>query len=182
MKGHHGARVDQDRRSAMLCRKITVRQSRKSDETAVAVVQTEAFGRTTEATLTLTLIAARLRTISLVAECNAHVVGHILFSEIVAPVKSLALAPLAVLPEYREMQVGTSLVREGIVRARKLGYDAVFVLGDPDYYQRFGFSGALAGPFEVPWKGPNFMALEIREGSLAGKAGKLVYPAEFLGI
>jgi putative acetyltransferase len=79
------------------------------------------------------------------------------------------------------MQVGTSLVREGITRARKLGYDAVFVLGDPDYYQRFGFSGALAGSFEVPWKGPNFMALEIREGSLAGMAGKLIYPAEFHG-
>jgi putative acetyltransferase len=164
----------------MLCRKITVRRSRKADETAIAVVQSEAFGRTTEAALALALITARLRTISLVAQCDAHVVGHIVLSEIVAPVKSLALAPLAVLPEYREMQVGTSLVREAILRARKLGYDAVFVLGDPDYYQRFGFSGALASAFDVPWKGPNFMALEIREGSLAGKAGKLTYPDAFL--
>jgi putative acetyltransferase len=164
----------------MLCKKIDVRQSKKSDEAAIAVVQAEAYGRPAEAALALALISAPQKTISLVAECNGHVVGHILLTEIAAPVRSLALAPLAVLPEYREMLVGTSLVREAVKRARKLGFEALFVLGDPTYYQRFGFSRPLAEPFKVPWQGPNFLALEVREGSLAGKAGKLTYPTAFL--
>jgi len=163
----------------MICRKLTVRASTRNDQNGIAAVQAEAFGRSREAELALALIRASGKTISLVAECVGRVVGHVLLTEIDAPVRSLALAPLAVLPDYREMQVGTSLVRESISRARKLRFDAIFVLGDTPYYERFGFSSALADPFEVGWQGRNFMALELVEGCLKGKSGKLAYPEAF---
>ncbi len=163
----------------MRCRQLSIRPSGPGDETAIAVVQTEAFGRPYEAWLALSLIEAPDRTISLVAECDGRIVGHILLSAIEAPVPSAALAPLAVLPEYREMQVGTSLVRAGIAAAAQAGFEAVFVLGDNLYYERFGFSSRLADPFEVGWQGRNFMALEIVEGCLSGKTGKLAYPEAF---
>lgn len=163
----------------MRCRQLTVRPSAARDETAIAVVQTEAFGRPYEARLALSLIHAPQTTISLVAECEGRIVGHILLSAIEAPVPAMALAPLAVLPEFREMLVGTALVREGIARAAEAGYQAIFVLGDNLYYERFGFSSSLADPFEVGWQGRNFMALELVEGCLSGKHGKLAYPEAF---
>jgi putative acetyltransferase len=163
----------------MRCKELTIRPSGPADETAIAVVQTEAFGRPYEARLALSLIHAPETTISLVAQCEGRIVGHILLSAIAAPVEAMALAPLAVLPEFREMQVGTALVRAAIERAREIGTQAIFVLGDNLYYERFGFSSTLADPFEVGWQGRNFMALELAEGCLAGKHGKLAYPEAF---
>jgi len=163
----------------MRCKELTIRPSGPADETSIAVVQTEAFGSPYEARLALSLIHAPETTISLVAQCEGRIVGHILLSAIAAPVPSMALAPLAVLPEYREMQVGTALVRTAIERARQIGMQAIFVLGDNLYYERFGFSSTLADPFEVGWQGRNFMALELVEGCLAGKHGKLAYPEAF---
>lgn len=163
----------------MRCRQLIIRPSQPGDETAIAVVQTEAFGRPYEARLALSLIEAPDRTISLVAECDGRIVGHILLSAIHAPVPAAAIAPLAVLPEYREMQVGTSLVRAGISEAAQAGFEALFVLGDNLYYERFGFSSRLADPFEVDWQGRNFMALELVEGCLLGKSGRLAYPEAF---
>jgi putative acetyltransferase len=163
----------------MRCKELTIRPSGPADETAIAVVQTEAFGRPYEARLALSLIHAPETTISIVAQCEGKIVGHILLSPVAAPVPSMALAPLAVLPEYREMQVGTALVRAALERAREMGTQAVFVLGDNLYYGRFGFSSELADPFEVGWQGRNFMALELEEGCLAGKHGRLEYPEAF---
>ncbi len=163
----------------MLCDEIVVRPSRKSDEGRIAAVLEEAFGRPSEARLALSLIKAPDTTISLVAMCNDQVVGHVLLTAISGPAQFLALAPLAVSPNFREMQVGSALVREAIARARKAGFDAIFVLGDNFYYERFGFSSPLADPFEVGWQGQNFMALELREACLKGLSGKLAYPAAF---
>ena len=163
----------------MLCDKITIRQSRKSDEAAIGQVLTKAFGRINEARLALALIKAKNKTISLVGDCNGRVVGHVLLTAIKAPAHSMALAPLAVMPEFREMQVGSSLVREAIARARKAKTAAIFVLGDSGYYERFGFSSPLADPFEAGWQGRNFMALELVENCLQGKSGKLDCPRSF---
>ncbi|MEC9342451.1 MAG: N-acetyltransferase [Pseudomonadota bacterium] len=163
----------------MFCDQITLRPSGPSDQDALAQLVTEAFGRPDEAKLTLDLIAAPDWTLSLVAECEGRLVGQVLMSEIGAPVKAAALAPLSVQPRYRELQLGTRLVREAIDATRQAGFEAVFVLGDNLYYERFGFSSALADPFEIAWQGPHFMALELREGALRGKRGQLAYPAAF---
>lgn len=164
----------------MLCDRLTIRPSRPEDQSAILSVERKAFGRKDEARLVDQLIPAPLNTVSLVAECDGLVIGHILLTEIEAPVKALALAPLAVLADYREMQVGSTLVRAAIESARAAGYDAIFVLGDVFYYERFGFSSKLADSFSVRWQGRHFMALELKEDALKGRKGKLEYPEPFL--
>jgi len=159
--------------------RIVIRAARKADAAGIAEAERRAFGRDDEARLALALIAGSARTISVVAACGDTIVGHVLFCEIGAPARALALAPLGVVPEFREMLVGSRLVADGLERARKAGYEAVFVLGDNLYYERFGFSSALADAFDVEWQGPHFMALELVPGALSGKSGTLVYPAVF---
>lgn len=164
----------------MLCDRVTIRPSRPEDQAGILSVERKAFGRKQEARLVDQLIPAPQYTISLIAECDGRIIGHVLLTEIGAPVKALALAPLAVLAEFREMQVGSRLVRTAIETAKTDGYEAIFVLGDVLYYERFGFSGKLADPFSVRWQGRHFMALELKDGSLKGRRGKLEYPEPFL--
>ena len=164
----------------MLCDRLIIRPSRPEDQSAILSLERKAFGRAQEARLVDQLIPAPQYTISLVAECDGQIIGHVLLTEIGAPVKALALAPLAVSSDYREMQVGSALVRAAIETAKAGGFDAIFVLGDVLYYERFGFSGKLADPFSVRWQGRHFMALELRDGVLKGRRGKLEYPEPFL--
>jgi putative acetyltransferase len=166
----------------MLCDKLTIRASTSKDVKAIRKVEKQAFGRKAEANLVDQLIPAPEHTISLVAVCDGMIIGHLLLTEITAPLKALALAPLAVVPEYREMQVGSELVREGIRLSREAGFGAIFVLGDAYYYERFGFSSSLADPFDVIWQGRNFLGLELADGALKGKKGPLNYPEPFLNL
>lgn len=163
----------------MFCDRLTIEPSSEADEAAIAAVEREAFNRDAEAKMALALIAGPEQTFSIVARCNGSVIGHVLLTEIGAPVRAVALAPLAVAKRFREMQVGSHLVAAAIDRARQAGYEAIFVLGDNLFYERFGFSAALADPFEVAWRGPRFMALELVPGALQGRKGKLAYPAAF---
>lgn len=165
----------------MLCNRIQLRPSISADAEAIAILHETAFGRDDEARLALSLIADEVPTISLVAECDGRIVGHVLLSALEAAIPAVSLAPLAVAPEFREMQVGTSLVREALRQAEANGYRAVFVLGDNAYYERFGFKSTLATAFDAPWSGNGFMALELSDGALAGQGGSLRYPAQFFG-
>jgi putative acetyltransferase len=166
----------------MLCNKLKIRASTPKDAKAIRKVETLAFGRKAEANLVDQLIPAPEFTVSLIAECDGKIIGHLLLTEISASVKALALAPLAVVSEFREMQVGSDLVRSGIRIAQENNYDAIFVLGDVFYYERFGFSSNLADPFEIDWQGREFQALELREGALKNKKGRLNYPQPFLDL
>jgi len=166
----------------MLCDTLTFRASNEKDLKSIRSVEKKAFGRSQEAKLTQTLINSSSRTFSYVVQCNKDIIGHVLMTEIDAPVKALALAPLAVLPKYREMQVGSQLVRFAIEAAKDNKFAAIFVLGDVLYYERFGFSGKLADPFKIKWQGKNFMALELKKDALKNKAGELSYPQAFFEI
>jgi putative acetyltransferase len=124
--------------------------------------------------------------LSLVAEREGRIVGHVVLSRIViqAPdrdVPALALAPVAVLPAFQRMGIGSSLIRAALTAAASIGYGAVIVLGHPDYYPRFGWVPAsgygIAAPFSVPDRA--FMALELVEGALDGIEGTVVYAAAF---
>jgi putative acetyltransferase len=124
--------------------------------------------------------------LSLVAVEGDRLVGHILFSEIaiVSPqgdVIALALAPLAVLPQFQNQGVGSQLVRAGLKQCQILGYKIVIVLGRPNFYSRFGFVPAidrgLRSPFSVPDEA--FMVLELVPGALNGVSGMVKYPSLF---
>jgi putative acetyltransferase len=144
----------------------------------------DAFGGEDEARL-----VEGLRAEGVVAELAAlegdQPVGHVLFSALRATPATLAvaaLAPVAVVPERQRAGIGGTLIRAGLELCRERGMEAVAVLGDPAYYARFGFSRETARAFSSAYQGPHFMALELRDGALAGGKWTLIYPRSFDGV
>ena len=118
-------------------------------------------------------LVARLRgdgdaALSLVAVEAEAVVGHVLFSRLLAPPAALALAPLAVRAERRRLGIGARLVAAGLDRARREGWRAVVVLGDPAYYRRFGFRPEAVRGMASPYAGPALMGLALAPDGLQG--------------
>ena len=94
---------------------------------------------------------------------------------------ALALAPMAVLPEWQRQGIGSMLVRAGLDLCREAGHEIVIVLGHPEFYPRFGFSADLARPLTSPYSsaGDAWMALELVPGALRRVAGEVRYPLPF---
>ena len=91
----------------------------------------------------------------------------------------MALAPLAVRPEYQRRTIGGQLIRRGLDLLRARGETIVIVLGHPDYYPQFGFSHEKARRLDSPFRRDAFMAMELESGALNGIHGRVVYPAAF---
>jgi putative acetyltransferase len=163
---------------------VTIREATEADFSEIAALTRAAFGGEYEVELIEKLRAARLMIVSLVAAQEGAVVGHILFSELGVEVdgrtvKTVALAPMAVRPDRQRRGGGSSLVERGLRALRHRGYQAVIVLGHPDYYRRFGFSPSLTASLVAPFSGEAFMGLELVGGSLSGKVGSVKYPKAF---
>ncbi len=119
--------------------------------------------------------------LSLVAETDGAIVGHIMFTRAkVGDAIVLALAPLSVLPEYQRKGIGMSLIKKGHSIAEKLGYEYSVVLGSEAYYPKAGYvpadSFGIKPPFDVPSE--NFMAYKIKKGA-SDIRGVLKYAKEF---
>jgi putative acetyltransferase len=161
-----------------------VRDEQPHDREQVRKVNEAAFGRSDEADLIDRLRLEGAVLLSLVAEVDGQVVGHILFSRMAVetahgPVAAVALAPMAVLPEHQSRQVGSQLVRRGLSQLRDRGERIVIVLGHKHYYPRFGFSPEKARHLASPFRPEAFMALELSDGALAGVRGAVRYPSAF---
>jgi predicted N-acetyltransferase YhbS len=168
---------------------ILIRQEQKEDIDSVYRVVKSAFETMEQASGDEQDLVNRLRKseafipeLSLVAECDGKIIGHILFTKMkIGDHPSLALAPVAVLPEYQNQGVGGKLIVEGHHIARELGYGSVIVVGHPAYYPRFGYKLAsqwkITAPFEVPDEA--FMVLELIEGGLKDVSGVIEYAKEF---
>jgi putative acetyltransferase len=161
-----------------------VRPEKPEDLETIRQVNRRAFGKEDEARLVDALRDGGYARLSLVAEEDGRVVGHILFSDLpivkqAGTLHALALAPLAVLPEFQRQGIGSRLVRAGLRSCAEAGHKVVVVLGHPDYYPRFGFSATLAKRLKSPFSGPSFMALELTPGALAGVTGEVCYPPPF---
>src|SRR5262249_47390295 len=168
-----------------------IRSETVDDAADIRAIHTLAFGRDNEARLVDALRAEPGfdPALSLVAIADGHAVGHILFSPILirashSSVPALALAPLAVRPEFQNHSVGSTLVRAGLEECRRLGHTVVVVVGHPHYYPRFGFSSARAAGLEAPFPVSDaaFMALELAPGALYGVRGMIEYPAPFADV
>ena len=169
---------------------MIVRPETAADHEAVARLVTDAFGTDGEARLIEVLRASpgHIPELSLVAEVEGIVVGHILFSPVVVEDRStgtttpaLALAPMAVAPAHQRAGVGTALVGEGLQRAVNRPEAAVIVLGHPEYYPRFGFRPAAAFGITPPWPDiPDdaFLVLPL-PGWTDACRGVVVYPPAF---
>lgn len=163
---------------------LVVREETPADHAAVYEVNRLAFGRADEADLVDALRAGGYVRLSLVAEQDGAVIGHVLFSRLPietpgGTVEALALAPVAVVPERQRQGAGARLIRAGLDACRDQGHRIVVVLGHAEYYPRFGFSAALAVPLRSPFPGPHFMALELVPGALTGVEGEVRYAPPF---
>lgn len=172
---------------------ITIKQETSSDYRVVESLIKSAFEHAEYTDHDEHNLVARLRRsdafipeLSLLAVLENDIVGHILFTKIMIhngkeKYPSLALAPVAVLPNYQREGIGSKLILEGINRAKSFGFESVIVLGHADYYPRFGFVPAskykISAPFEVPNEA--FMALELKSQALDHITGTVEYAKEF---
>lgn len=164
-----------------------IRSEQEEDRPAVHAVNTAAFGREDEAELVDTLRRQAHPLISLVALEDNSVVGHIMFTPLSLtdyhPLL-LGLAPMAVVPFRQRTGIGSALVRTGLDACRRLGAHAVFVLGHPEFYPRFGFSPAadfgITCEYDVPHD--TFMAIELAPDALRAASGTVSYHAAFRDV
>ncbi|MGE5394353.1 MAG: GNAT family N-acetyltransferase [Candidatus Saccharibacteria bacterium] len=134
--------------------------------------------------------ASFIPALSLVAEFESKVVGHILFTPTLIDngdqqFTSLILAPVSVLPEFQNKGIGAQLILAGHQKARELGYRSVILFGHPHYYPRFGYRPCSTWNIKSPLELPSddvFMAVELTEGALRKVSGTVVLPVEFAGV
>jgi len=122
--------------------------------------------------------------VELAALEGEEVVGHAMFSRLMvepANLKMAALGPVCARIDRQKSGIGSALIRSGIAACREKGIDAVAVLGDPEYYRRFGFTLALGRTLECEYSGPHFQALELRQRVLNGR-WRVNYPRAFAGV
>jgi putative acetyltransferase len=166
-------------------RAMIIREERQGDAECIREVNLGAFGTSAEADLVDALRRQATPLVSLVAEDDTNVIGHILFSPVALAsdpeLLLMGLAPMAVVPSRQRQGVGSTLAREGLERCRELNVAAVVVLGHPEYYPRFGFIPAvrlaLRSEYDVPDEA--FMVHELRDGVLRGLSGTIRYHPVF---
>ena len=172
---------------------VSIRQEERTDAEAVFNLIEKAFEKELHSDQKEQFLVERLHQsndfipeLSLVATRDDKVVGYILLSKILIESdtqtnQSLAMAPVAVLPEYQGQKMGAQLIEETHLRAKSLGYDSIILLGHEHYYPRFGYKLAsnfnITLPFDVPDE--NCMAIELIKGALEQVSGTVVYPNEF---
>nr|AHG52947.1 hypothetical protein META_00021 [uncultured organism] len=161
-----------------------IRPEQPGDSAGIYAVHCAAFPSDVEARLVDRLRANRQAIVSLVAEEEGRIVGHILFSPVViagqTESRGLGLAPVAVAPDWQRRGVGSALIRAALAACRGLDCGFVVLLGHPDYYPRFGFERASRFGLTNEYGADEaFMVLEMRPGSLPPGGGLVRYGPEF---
>lgn len=173
--------------------KITIRQEKPSDYKAVFDLIETAFKELKISDHKEQFLVERLREsdafipeLSLVAEYENEIIGHILLTKIKIKndreeIIALALAPVSVLPKFQNRGIGTMLIENAHSIAKELNYELIVLLGHARYYPRFGYDQAdkfgIKLPFDVPKE--NCMVKALTKNGLDGVNGTVVYPKEF---
>ena len=167
---------------------VEIRQENKNDYEEIYNVVKTAFetaehsdGNEQDLVVALRNSDSFIPELSLVAKKDNKIVGHILFTKVkIGNHEELALAPLAVLPEYQKQGIGSKLIQQGHKIAKELGYHYSIVLGSETYYPKFGYVPAIQygikAPFEV--SNENFMAIKLNDIDIEIK-GTVQYAKEF---
>jgi putative acetyltransferase len=127
--------------------KIIIRSETEADvgaitEVTVAAFKTLEISNHTEQFIIAAQRIAKVLTISLVAELDGRVIGHIAFSPLTISDGTrnwYGLGPVSVLPEYQRQGIGKALIREGLSRLKDMNAQGCCLVGHPDYYRKFGF-------------------------------------------
>jgi putative acetyltransferase len=167
---------------------VYIRAEQPEDAPAVAGVVTLAFASARHSSGTEAVLVSRLRAdpeawlsrLAFVAVLDGAVVGYVLGSRIhVGGSPAVALAPLAVHPQHQGAGIGQQLVRRLVGEARSAGETLIVVLGDPEYYSRFGFRAAEDLGILGPYRGQDFQALPLASDAPVGRA---VFSSAFTGV
>jgi len=166
---------------------VTIRNEEPADASAIRALNKVAFDGPDEADIVDAIREACSSALSLVAEQEGRVVGHILFSpatvvSVGGDVVGMGLAPMAVESRSQRQGVGSSLVETGLEQLRRIGCPFVIVLGHPEYYPRFGFRPASEFGLICQWAGvpeEAFMAIILDERKMSGVVGVARYRDEF---
>ena len=161
-----------------------IRPAEPEDAAAIRAVHEAAFPTPLEADLVEALVREGDAIVSLVAVRQGELVGHVLLSRMAVTgdgraLRALGLAPVGILPGFQGAGVGGALIEAAVAVARASGEELVFLLGEPAYYERFGFSAATAAPFASPYAGPYFMALALQPGFVSPASGSAAYARAF---
>ncbi len=167
---------------------IEIRQENQKDYEEVYMVVKTAFetaehsdGNEQDLVVDLRNSDSFIPELSLVAVKEDKIVGYILFTKIeIENHEEIALAPLAVLPEYQKQGIGSMLIEQGHKIAKQLGYHYSIVLGSENYYPKFGYIPAtqygIQAPFDVA--NENFMAMKLNDTDIE-ITGVVQYAKEF---
>ena len=164
---------------------MLIRDETEQDIELIHDLHRQAFETNAEADLVAALRQEAHPHLSLILEEGMRLVGHIMFSPMHmqghVPESIMGLAPMAVVPDRQRSGFGTALVVEGLVRLRARGCGAVFVLGHPGFYPRFGFSAASAMGINCEYDVPDdvFMVHELTADYLKGAQGVVKYHPAF---
>jgi len=172
---------------------ITLRQETEKDYPEVFQVVKKAFETLDISDHTEQFLVERLRKtnafipeLSIVAEYDNQIVGHIMLTKIKIEndndsFESLTLAPVSVKPEFQRQGIGGKLITESHRIAKELGYKSIVVVGHETYYPKFGYRPAstynITCSFDVPDE--NLMIIELVENGLKDVSGTIIYPKEF---
>ena len=162
---------------------LFVRPAEPRDAAAIRAVHLAAFPSAAEADLVDRLDRDGDGVVSLVAAREGEVVGHLLLSRMTVAgdgrsFRAVGLGPVAVLPQFQRCGIGSSLIAGGLGIAQATGEDYVFVLGEPHFYTRFGFTAEAAAPFASPYAGPYLLALRFGDAAPPTR-GTAAYAAAF---
>lgn len=168
--------------------KILIRQETSKDYEEVYKLVSDAFktaeyvdGDEQDLIVDLRKGDAYIPELSLVAEIDGEIVGHIMFSKMkVGNDEVLALEPLSIKLKYQKQGIGTALIIEGHRIAKLLGYTYSVVFGSGRYYSKFGYMPAIKFGIKVPESIPaeSYMAIKLQENAKP-IGGEVTYAKEF---
>jgi len=161
-----------------------VRPAEGADVEAIRRIHLSAFPTALEADLVEQLRQDGDLVISLVAEQAGEPIGHIALSRMKVEgdgltYRSLGLGPVGVVRSMQGSGAGSALIEAAKAIAQATGEELIFLLGEPEYYRRFGFTAETARPFRSPYAGPYFMALALQPGFAPPAMGKADYARAF---
>ncbi len=160
-----------------------IREAQESDLEEVFNLIHSAFGNRAESDLVKQLISDGDVLINLLVESSDTIIGNVVVSKItMEPDLGLfcgGVAPVSVVPDQQSSGVGSKLMTAAINESKKMGIDALFLLGDPNYYQRFGF---VVSTLKNDYIVENFQELELTEDCLVNIKSKVTYANAFLNL
>jgi putative acetyltransferase len=126
----------------MIIRKETIADREAITEVTIAAFKNHPISKHTEQFIIKALRDADALTLSLVAEIDGRLVGHIAFSPVTISDNAedwYGMGPVSVLPEYQKQGIGKLLINKGLSSLKELGGQGCVLIGEPEYYHRFGF-------------------------------------------